>query len=322
MFGIGKAVQEELQKSRERLAVLERLTEEAADKASVLESGAGDLENSQKQMKINMDQVDENTAAASEQAEQNITHSAELIGRMKETADEMEGSEKEYEAIKEQFKGQLAECTELVDKNKYFTPPAKVINEAPRELKGINGSCLDTVDRVEEYSKQIGVIALNMAIEAGRLGDGGHQFVSAAEEVRKFATAFEDLIKEMKTLITLSDKKLDALEEQSTSLIGLLKDSNVATVHLYKTLQKTDELVDDASIRNYSQDVRQWREELTGIRNTEEEILKLQERDKLQNEDIRSEMEAQKKALDNITEKIGPVLREAKDHAGEKDRES
>lgn len=313
MFGIGKS-QEELQKVRGQLEKLEEMTSDIIEKQGVYEAGISDMDNSRAQMKTNMEQVDENNASSAKQAEQNITKAAELSGQIKTIGEQMETSEKEYGSIVEQFKKQVQECMELVDKNKYFTPPSKFINEAPKDLKNINQSYLESVDKVEEYSKQIGVIALNMAIEAGRMGESGLQFVSAAEEVRKFAADFEDLITEMKTLVTLSNSKLDEFENQSSKLIGLLKDNNVATVHLYNTHQKTEEMIDNSSIHPYSGDIRQWREEIIGIRNTEEEILKLQERSRIQNEDIRSEMEAQQQTAKEIDEKLKTVFQAAKSY--------
>lgn len=47
---------------------------------------------------------------------------------------------------------------------------------------------------MQDCGKQMGVLALNAAIEAGRMGEGGKQFVTAAETIRVSAGTYDELI--------------------------------------------------------------------------------------------------------------------------------
>ena len=72
----------------------------------------------------------------------------------------------------EQVKGQNEKVVEIVENNKHFTTPMKKhISEVPQALREMrqarNG---ERAERMEELSKTMGVLALNSAIEAGRMG--------------------------------------------------------------------------------------------------------------------------------------------------------
>lgn len=311
MFGRNKANQEELQRTKDQL---DKLVREYAGKRMAYEAGTADIANSSKQLQVNMKQVDENSLSTISLAKQNSGQEAWLAEEVRQLSEKMETSEKEYDRIVTQIHEQTEECMALVEGNKHFTTPSKCINETPGTLEGFSKTFRELIVRLDEKSKQIGVGALNAAIEAGRLGEPGKQFVDAAEEVHRFAGEFGGVITEMRTLLDQSDEKLKEMGEQSHRLVGLLKDSNVATGKLYKKSQATEEMIRSSSIRPYSGDVSGWKEHLVGIRNTEDEILKLQERSRIQMEDIQMEIEAQEKAQKEISDELQPAFRHAKEY--------
>lgn len=316
MFGKNKVNLEALQKCKEEL---EQIVEETAENSTLYEANSADIENSQKQMQVNMTQVSENIRATADQTGKNITEETNLSNAICELAGSMEISEKEYAEIVEQIQTQTEECMALVEENKHFTTPSKFIHEAPNELHGSNKSYLEALEQITEYSKQIGVLALNAAIEAGRMGENGKQFVTAAESIRSFTSNFDEVVEAMKKIVEESEKKIDELAEQSHHLVGLLKNNNVATNKLFKQNQRTVRMVEQASIRPFSGDIMEWKEQLTGIRNVEEEILKLQERSLIQVEDIESEIDAQKKASMELSDELIPMFGHAKEYREKKD---
>lgn len=70
----------------------------------------------------------------------------------------------------EQVKGQNEKVVEIVENNKHFTTPMKHISEAPQALREMRQALGERAERMEELSKTMGVLALNSAIEAGRMG--------------------------------------------------------------------------------------------------------------------------------------------------------
>lgn len=311
MFGKNKVNLEEIQRRKEEL---EQIVEETAENSTLFEANSADIENSQRQMQVNMKQVSDNIQATADQAGKSIEEVSNLSGTICGLAENMQAAEEEYAGIVEQIRKQTDECMALVEENKHFTTPSKFINEAPNDLHGCNKSYLEVMSQIKEYSKQIGVLALNAAIEAGRMGESGKQFVAAAESIRSFTSSFDEVVEELGRIVGESDKKIDELAEHSHHLVGLLKNNNVATNKLFKQNQLTVRMVDQASIRPFSGDVIECKEQLTGIRNAEEEILKLQERSQIQMEDIESEIRAQKKASLELSDELIPMFGHAKEY--------
>lgn len=311
MFGKSKVNLEELQRNKE---ALEQIVGETADNGAMYEANYTEIEDSQRQMALNVNQVVENIRSTAELAEQNITMETNLSHTVRETVGRMEVSEQEYAQLVEQIHGQADECLALVEQNKHFTTPSKALSEGISAIYGQNEEYIKSLNKIQESSKQMGVLALNAAIEAGRMGDSGKQFVTAAEEVRSYAVDFEATVGQLQQQLQEEQEHVEQLQEQVRYLVGLLKDNNVSTAKLLKQNQSTIRMVERSSIRPYSSEVAEWKEQIIGIRNTEEEVLKLQERNKIQLEDITSEVQAQKKAALEVSDELIPMFRHAKEY--------
>lgn len=311
MFGKNKVNVDELQRIKE---TLEQIVKETADNASMFEANYSEIEDSQRQMEVNVTQVSDNIRSTAQLAEQSITMETNLSHVIRETVGRMKGSELEYAQLVEQLHGQVEECLALVDQNKHFTSPSKALNEGIGGIRSQNEEYLEALEKIQEGSKQIGVLALNSAIEAGRMGDSGKQFVSAAEEIRSFAADFESATAKIIQQMKEEQEHVAKMEEQIHKLVGLLKDNNVSMSKLLKMNQNTIRMVERSSIRPYSTEVAEWKEQIIGLRNTEEEILKLQERNKMQLEDITSEVQAQKNASREVSDELTPMFGHAAEY--------
>ena len=88
--------------------------------------------------------------------------------------------------------------------------------------------------------------------------------------------------------------EISALKEQVSHLVGLLKDNNVATTKLMKQgveLNHVFSQCDEISVDM----IEACRQQIVSIRNTQEEIIKFEERNKLQIEDACAEISTQRK---------------------------
>lgn len=306
MFGNKNKINlEELQKRKD---TLERIAREVADSGSLYEANTSAIANSQKQMIVNMNQVVENHMETTKLAEQNISMESALCQNIVETAERMSVSADDYTALVERIYKQTDSCMELVEQNKHFTSPTKYVTEAVTGMISRQQEQAEVLSRMADSGKQMEVLALNAAIEAGRMGESGKQFVSAAEEIRGFAVEMQSMFSEMKQKNEDSEKRITELQEQVHHLVGLLKDNNVAMGQLFKQNQETVRAVENSSIRPFSPDALEWKEQLVGMLNTEEEVLKLQERSRIQLEDIAAEIQAQHKASMEVSERFIPLF--------------
>lgn len=137
--------------------------------------------------------------------------------------------------------GLLANCdresgafTQMMEKNKHFTTPAKTLSEDAKRLKEglLEGG--KEAEELRDYFKNISVMSLHAAIEAGRLGEAGTGFVQTAEEIRKQSQEKEEQLEALITQVANLTQTVIEVEEQVVHLNSLLKDNTVGMGKLYK----------------------------------------------------------------------------------------
>ena len=111
----------------------------------------------------------------------------------------------------------------------------------------------------------------------------------------------------MKQELSEAKAEISALKEQVSHLVGLLKDNNVATTKLMKQgveLNHVFSQCDEISVDM----IEACRQQIVSIRNTQEEIIKFEERNKLQIEDACAEISTQRKNSVEIKSTVDKVL--------------
>ena len=310
MFGKNKT---SMQKLELLLGTVVPFAKETADNRSVFDAGCADLEDSQKQMEKNVLQVVDNTKSTSRLAEQNTGALTDMSHEIHETVKRMEIAEEEYRGLSEEVRELSGHAERVVDQSKHLTTPSKAISESLSALEGNAPSYRSALGDLLDVSKQMSVLSLNCAIEAGRLGDTGKAFVGAAEEVRVVASGMESKLSELIRRQQEDQDRIEKLSEQVQHLFGMLKENNAAMTNILKESQSIRRIVDHSSIKPFSGQITELREQTIGIRNMEEEIQKLQERNKIQLEDITSEVAAQKKSLLDLSDEMIPMFSHAKE---------
>jgi methyl-accepting chemotaxis protein len=294
MFGNKKKLsQEEILHLQEALQRGENLAENLLQRQEVLESDCDAMDQSREQMGADTRQVSENALKILEYAKQNSVSASEVCGRLDTCGQELRLAWDEYNECCNQIEKQAEECQQIVEQNKHFTTPSKTLSELPAQLRDTNQEYLKQLEDMEECGKQMGVLALNAAIEAGRMGETGRGFVGAAEDIRNCAKQYESAAGALKGQIGESEQRIEVLEETIHHLVGLLKENNVGTAKLMRSAEALVQQTKKAAIRDFSGDLVSVKEEITGIYNLEEEIIKSGERSRMQLEDILEEIRTQ-----------------------------
>lgn len=310
MFGKKKITQEDIDCLEQKLSNGTKLLDQWVEKREMLASDYEQIKESEKQMEVDIKQATTNIENVSEYAKQNSQSVAGLSHLVEECKSKMELAEKDYEELCRQIENNLDKCEEIVEENKHFTSPSKYLSEVPAELRGQNLAYRTSLAYMAEYGKQMSVMALNAAIEAGRMGDAGRSFVQRAEEIRNFSCKYEETAREVQKAIEASEEKVKQLEETVHHLVSLLKDNNVAMTKLMRQMQTTAKQVKGSDEIAFSKELTKVREELTGVRNIEEEIIKSEERNRMQMEDILAEVVRQQEAEKEISDELQNMYRE------------
>jgi methyl-accepting chemotaxis protein len=161
----------------------------------------------------------EGVASASEQiarGNQELAHRSEQqASALQQTAATMEelGSTVRNNADNARQANQLAQGASTV-----AVKGGEVVGQVVETMKGINDSSktiADIVSVIDAIAFQTNILALNAAVEAARAGEQGRGFAVVAGEVRSLAQRSAAAAKEIKTLITVSVKRV----EHGTALV-------------------------------------------------------------------------------------------------------
>lgn len=264
------------------------------DQREVFEATVSQIENSEKHIYGEVCQIMENTNELVNNAMLNVDEEAALIHTIDDFSRELGTAVAEYSALTELIGKQLQSVMNLVEENKHYTSPAKYLTEAPAGLRQSCESYESQLEDMAENGRKMSVMALNAAIEAGRMGDSAKQFVAVSEEIRQTALGYEKAALAMKEEIQSSKAKIAELEETIHYMVALTKESNMGAARILKKSQETQNLVNQSSMRDFSEDMILIRDKVVGMRNLDEEVAKCGERNKLALSDVSEELLGQK----------------------------
>ncbi len=268
---------------------------QVAEQREIFETSVASVEAGEKRIYTDICQVMENTNNLAGHAMLNIEEESTLIHGLDDFSRELKSAVDEYAQLKDLIDQQVEASTKLVEDNKHFTSPAKYLTEVPSAIKQSCQSYETQLEDMAEYGRKMSVMALNAAIEAGRIGENGKQFVAASEEIRQTAIAYEKAAEAMKEELEKSREKIDEMEETIHHLVSLMKENNMGTARLMKKAIETQKQVQNSSMRDFSDDMIAIRGNVVNMRNLDEEIAKCAERSKIQLSDIQEEVQNQKK---------------------------
>ena len=308
MFGNkNKVSAEEAAYMKEQLANDRDFFENVTARADMIQADYEEMQDSRQLELTSLKQLGDNADIVREFSRDNIEGIAALNENftecVKAAATNLENLENAARAIARQHEDTCA----LVEQNKHFTSPSKYISEAPGRIKESMDRCAEITDRMEQQNKQMSVLALNAAIEAGMLGESGRLFVEAAESIRTASVAYDGAIDSMKDELANANSEIEKLQEQVAYLVNLLKDKNVATSKLMKQgieLNHVFSQCDEISVDM----IESCRQQIVAIRNTQEEIIKYEERNKLQIDDIMTEISAQTDNSAEIKDTVDKII--------------
>ncbi len=309
MFGRNKISQEEIERLKNKINIDNAFFAEMEDQKDMFDASVAELAESYRQVAADVTQISENMNNAITLASGNTEIENNLGVIVNDYRQRVQEKELQQQAADEGFHQLLDATTRLVDANKHFTTPSKYISEFPSNYKAQNQSCRENLDQMEEFGKQMGVLSLQAAIEAGRLGEDGRQFVEAAEDIRTYAANYDKVIAQTREQLQQSDDRLNELEKQVHHLITLLKENNIATAKLMKLCQDAVDKADALSQNPLMDDFIEIQNKMSTLRNADEEIVKSEERNRMQVDDLNEEFLAQQKNQKEIFRMIDPLYR-------------
>ena len=306
-----KQKQETLVRMRNLAQLDEGFFAHMKDGKDMFDATAREIRETYQQLGAGITQIQENIKEASQMAADNGEKEQELTGQLASYQEQEVQSSEKREQMLQNFAQIEQEMAQLVEENKHFTTPSKFLNEFPVALKAENEKTREELEKMQDCGKQMGVLALNAAIEAGRMGEGGKQFVTAAETIRVSAGTYDELIDQAHKRLADSDERIAELEEQVHRMVTLLKENNVAMTKLMKSCQEAARQAQEWNRLKPCPNFKEMENQIVVLRNADEEIAKSEERNRMQMEDFTEEMESQKKNFDELLQSMETVYRHA-----------
>lgn len=309
MFGRSKISPEEAERIRELSRLDESFFSQVREQKDMYDAGVAELAGSYRQMQTDAAQVQENIKSAAQLAEENTKVEAALIFGLNECRQQLETAEENQEKTLADIESVAAAAAQLVDENKHFTSPSKYLNELPAGIREQNQSYIKSLAQMGDYGKQIVVLSLNAAIEAGRMGDSGRQFVAAAEEIRIYASYYDRAVDELRAKMEQSEARIGELEEQIKHLVKLLKGNNVGTAKLMRSLEELSAAAKERRTDPVSGELSALKGQVTILKNADEEIIKSEERNRMQLEDMVEEFTSQQEGMKELFDRMDALHR-------------
>ena len=160
----------------------------------------------------------------------------------------------------------------------------------------------------------MGVLALTAAIEAGRMGETGKNFVEAAQKIRDQSFEYERIVASVKNKLEAEESRIQKLEEQAGILAGILKENNILETEMLKHFEETKETAAKASKDGVLEELAEMKERIAGLCNAEQEIVKVQKRNQIQLGDMKEEYQAWQEITDDAVQLIQPVMESATEY--------
>lgn len=207
---------------------------------------------------------------------------------------------------------QKEQADAVMDGSKQFTAVLQQVQETRAALLADAGEMHGQLRQMQEFSKQMSVLSLNCAIEAGRMGESGRQFIGAAEDVRQLANAYESAAQTVGQRLAGMETQIRRLEEQAGGMAKILKDSETSLSRLSKSISENEEQCIGAAKKELSKKVGALSDNLKKISQNNDTIHSLQDQTLSEIERIgQSFMDEQeaRKELERIFEQIEAVIR-------------
>lgn len=182
-------------------------------------------------------------------------------------ASEQEDTAGQYHQAAEEIRSGSRQALSAAEEGGALTGPACALTEAAEELDKSMDSLGEGLAQMEELGRQMGVISLNAAIEAGRMGDSGRKFVGAAEEVRVCAGKYQSTAEELKKQAEELKKQLSEAREKMASLSEQLKGQKDKATEAADSFAGGMERLERAEVQDISARLntflKEWEEALT-----------------------------------------------------------
>lgn len=172
------------------------------------------------------------TKENSEQGQENI---ALLLGQIKILFEKEQTSVALLDDYYQNHHKLYESLCDMMEQSKHFSGSTKHLQQEVGTYQAINEKMSQNLQQMKEYNHNMSALALQSAIEAGRMGDVGKQYLITAQEISDYVTECEQKLEEVVSVNEEMSQTYQKTQQELNQLIQLLKQQNVMLQQLAKT---------------------------------------------------------------------------------------
>ncbi len=239
-LGSVKGMAEEIQEKTEQIAEYERLFSELARLKENGKEYFEKLTDDRSGMDRSLTKVVDYVHAGDELANDGDREAADLEKELTALEKEVSGFRDGIRALHGAMDETGKDLTELVEQNKHFSAPAKELAAGAKDIRDELTALQEETKGLSSFFRNVSVMSLTAAIDAGRMGESASKFVQTAEDIRIESEKEERLLQELTGKLQSLHARMDAFDAAVEKMNVLQTDMNKAC---YRTLTNHEERI-------------------------------------------------------------------------------
>ena len=277
-------------KKQEYTKELEERLVSAESTAGILQGIVRQIENSSRQLApcfesqiIAQSDMDKELAKAGDKAREAMEVSFESGEAYEQFAIEftsMRGQLEEEEHKKTELLNvldrQKKQLDTIIEEKHFLAEPLEQLAQAQQQIADTMSLMQEQLVQMQESAGRMSALALNCAIEAGRLGDSGRQFVGAAEDVRQLSGSYEHTAQSISSQLEGMQGVMEQVRQQTGSLAEAMRKDGQSATRLFHTQEDAQNLCSRIASQAYSEKALALTAILRKISQNHDQIASLQ----------------------------------------------
>ncbi len=190
----------------------------------------------------------------------------ELAELVEKAAGDQQKLFQQYQHLDQSYEEQNDAIFQMIEQSKHYTNISKKLSESVHIYQNSAKVFEEETQRMKEVGHNISALALHSAIEAGRLGEGGSDYIRSAEEIRDYAMGYQQGSDALsKAASQLMEQSLQSSQEIH-QLILLLKENNVILGKLVSMNDKEEKWKKSHEVENTAKQLKEMQEKVEQLK--------------------------------------------------------
>lgn len=273
MFVTSKKLEEKEQEMEQELSSKQSIVDKYSKRVSEMEGKMrsifqetekryNNMEDNQKELDEQLKKVKESVKTVVSETKKQKESNRELRSQAGKLMREAEKTESTCRRSITKIRGQGQNIAEMIGQTGNVISPSEIMHPMAEDMRHEIEEMKKRMTGLKALGKQMEILSLNAAIEAGRMGEDSRKFVEAVENVRGLAEKYGQNSTYVSARIEGLENRLVSAEEQIEHLTRLLLEQNMRLERTAEDLGSYVTGLEEADIKSLMTQIRALTEEM------------------------------------------------------------